>query len=155
MFPRTEVECNGDFSDWTVFYDPTLTERANVCPVETYYTNGTDAYGSTLFLADVVDQASATIGISTITGTSTAPSLSVQVGKPSEGSTNAWTNPGPMQRLGRLRYGLVRFNQVPMTVGSPAALRVMGMCGSVTLWALVLHPARVLHTRITTSSGGK
>lgn len=98
VFPRQAAECSGDFSQWTVFYHPQLTAHASICPAETYYTNGQNLNGSTLYLLDVVDRSQGTIGISKVTGTPTSASVSVEASQPAEGSSLAWTTPFAMQQ---------------------------------------------------------
>ncbi len=75
VFPKYAAECNSDFSQWTAFYDPTLTSHSPITPVETYHSGGSDPYASTEYILDVVDHSSGTLGVSSITGTPTTPAL--------------------------------------------------------------------------------
>ncbi len=97
VIPREAAECSGTFSPTPVLVTPagSLSNFQDVCPAETYYNNGTDQYGSTLYLAWIENRTNAQIGIGEITGTPTSPTVNPLVATvaPSPATGWGWQDP--------------------------------------------------------------
>ncbi len=98
--PREPAECSNTASQVQML--STLTNFVNVDPAETYYNNGSDQYGSTLYLAWVENQTNAQIGIGEITGTPSSPTITPLVATvaPSPSTGWGWSDPVTMAQAG-------------------------------------------------------
>ena len=80
----------------------TLANFVHVTPAETYYNNGTDQYGSSLYLAWVENQTNAQIGIGKITGTPSSPTITPLVATVAPSPPTGW---GWQNEVGMVQSG--------------------------------------------------
>jgi len=98
--PRQPAECSGTFSNQQMLF--TLANFVHVTPAETYYNNGTDQYGSSLYLAWVENQTNAQIGIGKITGTPSSPTITPLVATVAPSPPTGW---GWQNEVGMVQSG--------------------------------------------------